>query len=313
MHVDLLAGKRVHIGEGATGYVLKKRKPVENVDPSLDLAAPEGGKPAGGFRTMVSRPLMVEERLIGAITLYSAEFAAYQPEHFRLLETVSKIAADVIEKSRRHTEAAAHAHTDAITGLPNARSLQAQFDKEVKRASRTGTSFQLLMLDLDGFKAVNDTFGHKAGDAMLTAIGGVIRGELREYDFLARYAGDEFVALVPDTDTEAVRDLCRRIEQAVRAFGLPVRDEAIARVGVSIGSAGYPLQGESFDQLVISADKAMYLTKASRKRLAAVAEKPVAADDARDESIHISMVPEVVHSGEQFFVEVDERHIMGMS
>ncbi|MFH4233426.1 GGDEF domain-containing protein, partial [Acinetobacter baumannii] len=92
------------------------------------------------------------------------------------------IAADAIAKSQIHAVAATHALTDPITGLPNARSLHIQFEKEVQRAIRNGTEFQLLMLDLDGFKEVNDNFGHKVGDNLLTAIGQVIRGELREYD-----------------------------------------------------------------------------------------------------------------------------------
>src|SRR5689334_17178327 len=105
-----------------------------------------------------------------------------------------------------------------MTGLPNARSLHAQFEKEAARAMRGGTSFQLLMLDLDGFKAVNDTFGHKTGDLMLKEIGRIISSQLRDYDFLARYAGDEFVAIVPNAKPEDVTDLCARIESAVNSF-----------------------------------------------------------------------------------------------
>ena len=321
-HREMLLGNRIRVGEGATGYVLKKKKQVENVDPTLDLAISMDDD-AVEFKTMVSRPLMVDDRVIGAVTLYSSTLTAYQPEHFRLLETVSKIAADAIEKSRQHAEAATHALTDPITGLPNARRLQAEFEKEVKRATRTGSSFQVLMLDLDGFKAVNDTFGHKVGDKLLVSIGGVIRGELREYDFLARYAGDEFVALIPDTDPDAVSEVCRRIEQAVTEFGLPVEGDAIARVGVSIGSACYPAQGESFDQLVISADKAMYLTKAMHKHKSKAFDEVVNPPDRGSEysvkqlgavededAIHISMVPEVLNSGEHFVVELDECHIV---
>src|SRR5690606_8324151 len=108
-----------------------------------------------------------------------------------------------------------------------------------------------------------------------TALGGVIRNELRDYDFLARYAGDEFVALIPDTDASSVKELCRRIEAAVDGFGIEVSPGEVARVGVSIGSAAYPAQGESFDQLIISADKAMYVEKASRKLRKAVPAEQV--------------------------------------
>lgn len=321
---SFLKGKRVRVGEGATGYVLKKRKPVENVDPGLDFSVSQSGGSLE-FRTLVSRPLIADDRLIGAITLYSHELAAYHDEHFRLLETVAKIAADAIAKSQQHAEAATHALTDPITGLPNARSLQIEFDKEVKRSTRNDSTFQLLMLDLDGFKAVNDSFGHKVGDRLLTAIGGVIRAQLREYDFLARYAGDEFVALVPDVDNAAVQELCRRIENAVNEFGIPVDGDSAARVGVSIGAASYPALGESFDQLVISADKAMYLTKAVHRRESRVTE----IDDATattSATYHPEMTSAAsagigteqgfadfeisMKSGEMLVVELDERHIV---
>ena len=262
---DFLNGKRVKIGEGATGYVLKKQRPVENVDPAMDFAF-SLAESSQSFKTMVSRPLVADDKLIGAISLYSSELEQFQDEHFRLLETVSRIAADAIAKSKQHAETASHALTDPITGLPNARSLQVEFDKEVKRSIRADSTFQVLMLDLDRFKAVNDTFGHKVGDNFLTAIGGVIRSQLRDYDFLARYAGDEFVALIPETDQAGIKELCSRIESAVNDFRIEIAPDEAARVGVSIGSARYPSQGESFDQLIISADKAMYLTKAKHKQ-----------------------------------------------
>jgi diguanylate cyclase (GGDEF)-like protein len=201
----------------------------------------------------------------------------------RLLETVSRIAADAVQKSLKHHEAETYALTDPMTGLPNSRSLQIQFDKEVTRAERSSTCFQLLVLDLDGFKAVNDNFGHKVGDRMLKEVSSVISRQLREYDFLARYGGDEFVAIIPETDNAHVMGLCRRIEAAVNEFRLPVDGERYAKVGVSLGSASYPLHGESFDQLVIAADKAMYITKAINKQRmhqAAIAEEMAEANSA---------------------------------
>lgn len=95
----------MRVGEGATGYVLKKRKSVENVDPALDFSVAHT-ETSQGYKTMVSRPLIADERLIRAITLYSGEITSYQDEHFRLLETVAKIAADAIAKSQQHEEAA---------------------------------------------------------------------------------------------------------------------------------------------------------------------------------------------------------------
>ena len=256
-----MTGKRIRVGEGATGYVLKKLTSVSNVDPTLDFAF-SGVESGLDYTAMTSLPLIAEEKLIGAVSLYSNSVASYQDEHLRLLETVSRIAADAIEKALRHAEAQAYALTDPMTGLPNSRSLQIEFDKEVMRAGRGGTTFQLLVLDLDGFKAVNDTYGHRVGDNMLREIAKLIRGQLREYDFLARYGGDEFVAIVPDTDMTYMERLRRRIEDTVSTFALPVGGDQFARVGISFGSASFPTQGQSFDELVVVADKAMYRSKA---------------------------------------------------
>jgi diguanylate cyclase (GGDEF)-like protein/putative nucleotidyltransferase with HDIG domain len=258
----LLAGNRIALGEGASGYVLKKRKPVENVAPSLDFAFSHP-EICEHYLAMASVPLFADDELVGAVSLFSGELLVYEEEHLRLLETICKIAGDAISKSIRNAENEIQALTDALTGLPNARSLQNFFEKETARASRGGTSLQLMVLDLDGFKAVNDTLGHKAGDKLLREISRIIRSELRDYDLLARYGGDEFVALVPETENSDVAELCTRIEAAVDAYA--DRTDG-PRVGVSIGSACYPTQGETFEQLLIVADEAMYRTKASRKQ-----------------------------------------------
>ena len=321
---DRLLEKRVRVGEGATGYALKRNQTVENADPALDLSTPADA--GGEFRTMISRPLVAEDKIIGAVSLYSSGLNQYQDEHIRLLETVSKIAADAVAKSLLHAEAATHALTDPITGLPNARSLRLEFDKEVKRAARSGSPFQILMLDLDGFKAVNDNYGHKVGDRLLTSLGGVIRSELRDYDFLARYAGDEFVALIPDTDRESVKELCKRIQTAVTEFGIEMINGDMAKVGVSIGASEYPAGGESFDHLIISADKAMYAEKAIRKqKIVRIPEQvdvehllappptaeeyiPGSAEAGEAFDKEFAALPHI--SGELLVVELDESHVI---
>ncbi len=312
LHAENLKNAKAVVGKGVTGYVLKKRTAAQNVDPALDFAEslPEL---ADEYVSMVSIPLVADEELIGAVSLYSADLLKYEEEHLRLIETISRIASDAIRRSLQHAEAETYALTDPMTGLPNARSLQLQFEKEAARAGRGGTSFQVLMLDLDGFKQVNDTFGHKAGDKMLKEISRVIRGQLRDYDFLARYAGDEFVAIIPETNSDEVVELGRRIEAAVLGFELQIGKET-AQVGVSIGWAGYPDHGENFDQMVIAADKAMYAIKSGRKQKERMVpadgtpEPPPAPGSDAEPSGH---VPEaMLVSGEHLIVEVDETHII---
>ncbi len=260
----LFKDKRVRIGEGGTGGVLKKRQADYKINPNLDFSYNQP-KPACNYSAMISLPLIGDERMLGAVSLYSHDLKTYEEEQLRLLETVARIAADAIGMSLQHAESENRALTDPMTNLPNARSLQMQFEKEVARADRHGKNFQVLMLDLDGFKSVNDTFGHQVGDQMLKEIARVMRGQLRDYDFLARYAGDEFVAIVPETDAREIYELCQRIEKAVFDFVLPVNEGQSAQVGVSIGAACYPQHGETLDQVIVAADKAMYAVKGERK------------------------------------------------
>lgn len=217
---------------------------------------------------MASLPLVSDGGPVGALSIYTSAIDAYEDEHIRVLTTVANIAARAIEKLQAHARTRAHAMTDPMTGLPNARSLQMQFEREVARADRGNSTFQLIMLDLDGFKGVNDSFGHKVGDQMLREVGEVILSQLREYDFLARYGGDEFIAIVPEMTDGEVAELSKRIENAVREFRLEVKgSERYASVGVSVGAAAYPQKGESLDQLVVAADRAMYRRKSDRKNL----------------------------------------------
>jgi diguanylate cyclase (GGDEF)-like protein/putative nucleotidyltransferase with HDIG domain len=315
-----LKNKRVKVGEGATGYVLKKRQSVQNINPGLDFSFSQL-EFVQEYASMASLPLITDEKLIGAVSLYSSNLDSYEEEHLRLLETVSRIAADSISKSLQHAETETRALTDPMTGLPNARSLQMQFEKESARAERTGSSLQVLMLDLDGFKAVNDTFGHKAGDRLLKGVSKAMSEQLREYDFLARYAGDEFVAIIPETNGKEVEDLCQRLEKAVMGFKLKISEDKYARVGVSLGAASFPQAGETFDQVIIAADKAMYEVKSIRKaQIEKQRKKLEKANLPVPPPIHIHHISEqhLIHDlteqdvvqEENFLVEVDESHIV---
>jgi len=170
-----------------------------------------------------------------------------------------------LSNATQHAQAESNALTDPLTGLPNARYIALRFDEEASRARRNTRPFQVVMLDLDDFKIVNDTFGHKAGDKMLREMARIIQAQLREYDFLARYAGDEFVAIVQELAEEQVEELRQRIETAVSDFSLNVRGGGQARVGISIGTATFGTDGETLDQLLVAADQAMYRAKSDHK------------------------------------------------
>ncbi|MGH9883861.1 MAG: GGDEF domain-containing protein, partial [Pyrinomonadaceae bacterium] len=261
-NAQVLSSRCIAPGEGVTGFALANRSPINQLLPMLDLA---GLEIENDYRSMASLPLYKDHLLLGALSIYSTGLDYYTDDHMRLLETVTKLASDALANAMHHAEAESNALTDPLTGLPNARYLALRFEEEASRARRTGRSFQVVMLDLDDFKIVNDTFGHKVGDKMLREMTRIIQGQLREYDFLARYAGDEFVAIVQELADTQVEELRLRIEEAVCSFQLRVRGNGHARVGISIGTATFGHDGQSLDQLLVAADQAMYRTKSAHK------------------------------------------------
>src|SRR5262245_39249502 len=248
VNADAMRGRSVAPGEGVTGFALANRRSVNRSHPSLDFVD-RTLLMASDYRSMAALPLFKDDLLLGALSVYSVSLEDYSDDQIRLLETVTRLASDALANAVNHARAESNALTDPLTGLPNARSLHLRFDEEVARARRTNKPFQLIMLDLDDFKLVNDTFGHKLGDRMLREVAARVHAQFREYDFLARYAGDEFVAIVPDVAIDQVEELRERIERTVSEFSIEVRPQGSARVGISVGSAVFENDGETLDQL----------------------------------------------------------------
>jgi diguanylate cyclase (GGDEF)-like protein/putative nucleotidyltransferase with HDIG domain len=263
-NAEALKDRCIAPGEGVTGFALANRSAVNQLSPALDFVSLklEGEV---HYRAMAALPLFKDDVLLGALSVYSTELDQYTDDHMRLLETVTLLASDALANAMQHAEAESNAMTDPITGLPNPRSLALRFEEEAARAIRTDRTFQLVMLDLDEFKTVNDSYGHKVGDKMLREVAHIVQRQLREYDFLARYAGDEFVALVQEIPGTQVEDLCVRIETAVSNFSLPVGKNRQARVGISVGTATFGDDGETLDQLLIAADDEMYRMKSNHR------------------------------------------------
>jgi diguanylate cyclase (GGDEF)-like protein/putative nucleotidyltransferase with HDIG domain len=272
MHVrgrdaEKLKGASIILGAGITGWVVTNRQPMYNCDPRLDFDT-ANIKLDVIYRTVISVPLLKGDEALGALTLYSADLSAYEPDHLRLVEAVAKLAADAIANALHHKEAQTTALTDQVTGLPNARALRLRFEREAERARRHAASFALLMMDLDCFKGINDSLGHKAGDDALRQVARVLSSEIRPEDFLSRYAGDEFVCLVKAGPTEA-RELVHRLQRAVEntKFGV---DGSGAVIGISIGWSSFGVDGETIDELLLAADRTMYADKLRRRPVLSV-------------------------------------------
>ncbi|HET9851251.1 MAG TPA: GGDEF domain-containing protein [Candidatus Limnocylindrales bacterium] len=185
------------------------------------------------------------------------------------------IGASVGREQRRARDAAIRLSTvDSLTGLYNRSYFFTALEREIARGDRSGRAFCLVMLDLDDLKSVNDRFGHIAGDQVLRSVADIVRGGVRKIDTPARYGGDEFVALLPETDPTGGWVVAEKIRQTVAEQGLPGVEPGPT---VSVGVVSYPADGRSADALLVSADRAMYASKRGGKnRVARAAAEPMA-------------------------------------
>jgi len=174
--------------------------------------------------------------------------------------TALALAAEVTEHKHADEHIRRLAVTDPLTGLANYRRLVEAFDSEIKRYGRTGRPFAVLLLDLDGLKKVNDAHGHLVGSRALCRLANILRIHCREIDTAARYGGDEFVLVLPETDSEAARRVAERISERLR------NDAEDPSISVSTGTAIYPQDGKTIDELFGAADRTLYAAKDRAKR-----------------------------------------------
>jgi diguanylate cyclase (GGDEF)-like protein len=164
------------------------------------------------------------------------------------------------EQRRAREEALRISRFDALTGLTSRAHFTSTTEREIQRASRTGRAFALLMTDLDGLKAANDRFGHDSGDRLLQAVAEILRGDIRVTDVAARYAGDEFVLLLPETDLAGALRVAEKVRVDISRLALP-HNGSLIRTSASIGVVTYPDDGRTFAELMRRADLAMYEAK----------------------------------------------------
>jgi diguanylate cyclase (GGDEF)-like protein len=180
------------------------------------------------------------------------------------MEIVSNRASIALFNAIRFEETQEDAFTDRLTGLPNSRFLYIFFEQTLSEAKRYGEPLTLIEMDLDDFKSVNDRHGHHTGDRFLKEVGRILKAQMRDSDVLVRYAGDEFIAVLPKTSYEQARQFSYRLQDAVEATVLDVGVGPL-KVGISLGLASYPASGTDLESLLMAADKNMYEDKARRR------------------------------------------------
>jgi len=214
-----------------------------------------------GNRVLAMLPLVAKGQSIGLVELFSKVPITFDAERLSLARTMANEAAMALENARLYEQARNLADRDPLTGFYNHRYLHERLGEEVIRSSRGRRPMSVLMLDLDDFKLVNDTFGHLFGDRVLTWTAELIRSTLRASDVPARYGGDEFAIILPETDEEEARAVAGRIVAAFRDHHFVSEGRGAVPIGTSIGSATLPADGRTATELIAAADRALYRVK----------------------------------------------------
>src|SRR5215510_15021721 len=196
------------------------------------------------YRGVLVSPLVREDGAFGSITLYAKVRTSYTTEHVRLLESVAQHAASALNNALTFERTKESALTDPLTELPNARGFYMMLEQRLAECQRMGReSLALISMDVDDFKEINDQWGHAIGDRLLASVARVIRKELRQMDILSRYAGDEFVAIMPMASQVMAEGVSDRVAKAVAEHEFSVRAGKQVKVGISIGVACFPNDG----------------------------------------------------------------------
>ena len=263
---DIIQTMTIRNGHGLTGWVARNRRPLVNARPSADFEA--AGQPSDqtSLRSALVCPLVFNERFIGTISVYHVEPSVYTDDHRRLLDRISEQAAAVIYNSMIFEQTQEDSLTDPLTGLPNTRFMFMHLTRELARAERLKSEVSLLVMDLDSFKEINDTYGHHIGDRALRDVAGVLRAAIRPYDICVRYAGDEFIVVLSGCGGDEAERKRIELQKAVDSLPFEPRPGRTLKLAISIGAAIFPHDGDTYEALLATADSRMYRDKTRRKR-----------------------------------------------
>ncbi|HTX91939.1 MAG TPA: GAF domain-containing protein [Anaerolineales bacterium] len=304
-----LPSRDIRHNPGLSGYIIQSGQTLylpDISDPIIEKKykiVQSGGNPT---RSFVGVPLTAGEKVVGVISMQSSRPEAYTPEQVRLLETIATQAAGVIENIRLYNKSQEElaqrkrmerslrqvnkrlqaqlaeiealqaqlreqAIRDALTGLFNRRYLEETLEREYQRARREGGSLCLIMLDIDGFKAFNDEYGHDAGDLLLSRLGDFLRSEFRASDISCRYGGEEFLIVLPSTTLEKGLERAEHFRLGFSRLDIQ-HDGTKLEATMSLGVAAYPRHGETWQTVLKNADRALYAAKNAGKNCTRAAE-----------------------------------------
>ncbi|HTX90250.1 MAG TPA: sensor domain-containing diguanylate cyclase [Anaerolineales bacterium] len=245
--------------DGLTTTVATRKQVVIVEDMNTHPLFVNAPKPWSG--SIIGIPLTMGGVVVGVMNLVRSQTGPFSKSEIRLLSLLADQAAIAISNARLHQAVNRQARSDVLTSLPNRRALDERLDEAIKNSRHTGHPFTVIMLDLDGFKFVNDTYGHEMGDEVLRQLADSLMQSLRSTDFLARYGGDEMTLVLPNTDLPQAAHVARKFQTQLRKLSIRLPDGKAAILGVSGGIAMYPAHADSASGLLRAADEALYQAK----------------------------------------------------
>jgi diguanylate cyclase (GGDEF)-like protein len=281
-------GTRCGFGRGLAGQAALRRRPISSrpSPAARSRATPDATGAADRSGARLAVPLLSRGRVVGVVeAIGTPRGPRFGPSDARLLALLLEPVAVALDNALLLKRSEELSITDDLTKLTNSRYLNASLRREVERSRRYRTPVSLIFLDLDGFKDVNDRYGHLWGSRTLVEVGRVIAGTVREIDIVSRFGGDEFTVILPQTGPEGAVIIAERIRQRIAATPFLEEHGLSIRITASVGIASFPDHGRTKDDLIARADQAMYAVKGRGKDGVTLADpavpRPVPLETAR--------------------------------
>ena len=254
-----LTSLRIPVGEGLCGWVARNSKPIINGNPAVEWGYAADPRNGTELRSALAVPLVGLTGLVGVLALYQTEADAFTSDHLRVLQVITSKIALSIENALKYRQVESSATVDYLTGLPNARALFLHLEKELTRCERDNSTAAVMVCDMDGFKQINDHYGHLEGDKALKLFATLAKDVCRGYDYVARMGGDEFVFVITNVTAEAAEEKAMLLNSLAQRAGRQICGKDL--LSLSVGTAFYRQDGSNTEQLLAAADRNMYAVK----------------------------------------------------